>query len=55
MAIPTKNQTAKTTADVLYHDCIIRYISDGIPVRLHADQGAIFESCLIKNYVPSWE
>lgn len=46
VAIPTRNQTAKTTADVLYNEFIVKY---GIPTRLHSDQGANFESELIKQ------
>ena len=46
MAIPTKNQTAKTTAETFYNNFIVHY---GIPTRLHSDQGANFESTLIKE------
>ena len=46
LAIPTRNQTAKTTADVLYNDFILHY---GIPTRLHSDQGPNFESQTIKE------
>lgn len=45
-AIPTRNQTAKTTADVLFNNFIIHY---GIPKKIHTDQGANFESNLIKE------
>ncbi|KAK3108916.1 hypothetical protein FSP39_018571 [Pinctada imbricata] len=45
-AIPTKNQTAKTTADVLFNNFILHY---GIPLKLHSDQGAQFESNIIKE------
>ena len=43
-AIPTRNQTARTTAEVLFNICIVHY---GIPERLYSDQGANFESKVI--------
>lgn len=46
MAIPTKNQTARTTAETFYQNFIVHY---GIPSRLHSDQGANFESEIIKE------
>ena len=46
MAIPTKNQTAKTTAEAFFNNFIVHY---GIPTRLHSDQGANFESDIIKE------
>lgn len=46
VAIPTKNQTAKTTAEAFYNNFVIHY---GLPKRLHSDQGANFESKLIKE------
>ena len=45
-AIPTKNQTAKTTAEALYNNFILNY---GIPTKLHSDQGPNFESEIIKE------
>lgn len=44
-AIPTRNQTAKTTARVLFENFILHY---GFPARIHSDQGQNFESKLIK-------
>jgi transposase InsO family protein len=46
MAIPTKNQTAKTTAKHLYEGFMLHY---GIPLRLHSDQGRNFESRVIRE------
>ena len=46
MVIQTKNQTAKTTAAAFYNNFIIHY---GIPTRIHSDQGANFESNIIKE------
>ena len=46
VAVPTKNQTAKTTADVLLNNFIYPY---GIPTKLLSDQGANFESAVIKE------
>ena len=45
-AYPTRNMTAKTTADVFFNNFIIHY---GMPQRIHSDQGANFESHLIKE------
>ena len=46
VAIPTRNQTAKTTARVIYNSFIVHY---GLPTRLHSDQGANFESKIIRE------
>ena len=46
LAIPTKNQTSKTTAEALYNNFIVHY---GIPTKLNSDQGTNFESELIKE------
>ena len=46
MAIPTRNQTAKTTAEAFNNNFILHY---GIPAKRHTDQEANFEGQLIKE------
>lgn len=43
-ASPTKNQTAKTTARVLFDNFIVHY---GFPAKLHSNQGQTFGSKII--------
>ena len=45
-AFPTKNQTAKSVARVLFDNFIVHY---GFPARSHIDQGQCFESKLLKE------
>ena len=45
-AILAKNETAKTTAEAFFQNFVVHY---GLPARLHTDQGANFESKLVKE------
>jgi len=45
-AFPTTNQTARTTAKVLFEKFFVHY---GFPERLHSDQGTNFMSGLISE------
>ncbi|KAK3093626.1 hypothetical protein FSP39_018280 [Pinctada imbricata] len=46
IAIPTRNMTAKTTADAFFQHFVVHY---GLPQRIHTDQGTNFESKIIKE------
>ena len=46
LAIPTKNTTARTTAEAFFNNFVVHY---GFPKRIHSDQGANFESNLIRE------
>ena len=45
-AFLTRNQTARTTARVLFENYIVHY---GFPAKLHSDQGSNFESDTIRH------
>ncbi|MCW4344300.1 MAG: RNase H-like domain-containing protein, partial [Candidatus Thiodiazotropha endolucinida] len=45
-AIPTRNETAQTTAKALYENFFIHY---GFPSKIHSDKGASFESKTIRK------
>lgn len=45
--VPTRKQTGKTTVEAFYNNFIIHY---DIATNLHPDQGANFESKIIKEH-----
>ena len=45
-AIPTRNQTAKTTAEAFVNHYVVHY---GLPRRIHSDQGANFMSRMMRE------
>lgn len=46
VAVPTKNQTAQTTARIFFDSFVVHY---GLPARIHSDQGRNFESRLLRE------
>lgn len=46
LAIPTRNQSARTTAEAFVNGFAVHY---GLPLRIHTDQGRNFESKLIRE------
>lgn len=46
IAVPTRDQTAKTVARVLCKEWFLKY---GVPIRIHSDQGRSFENALIQQ------
>jgi transposase InsO family protein len=45
-AYPTKNMTAKTTAEAFFNNFVVHY---GLPKRIHSDQGANFTGLVMKE------
>jgi hypothetical protein len=46
IAVPTRNTTARTTAETFFNSFVAHY---GLPKRIYSDQGANFETKLIKE------
>jgi transposase InsO family protein len=46
VGVPTRNQTAKTTADAFFHNIVIPY---KLPKPIHSDQGTNFMSKLLQD------
>lgn len=46
IAVPTRNQTARVTAEAIFNNFILFY---GIPEKLHSDQGTNFCSKIVKE------